>query len=492
MPFLTLLVALLLTIASGQALAVPKLAPDPLAEVMPGYATVWREHGVVVDDYGAQRLGASSVPAELFQAPDGQAIDSMIVIDALSLLQRGFRVVTLSAITGQGATTRVFHEDHRRLSRWGLPDPTPAARQQHMALKATLAALEPVSVAELQVPGKPGIVHLPGPVLNQTHDSPVPTNPFAGYLGVVSLIDKGRITRQWPIAWFDLADPRAAIGNLRPPMPGRIALAMNGEPVDAIRRTMDDRALEIRISAGDVTVIGSGVVGDARGAAPREERTEARGGIRTRQEADRTMADGWTPLMIAAGHGRLPLVRALLALGADPEKLPSGGPSPLELAVRQRHEPLALALLEHGARPDPTPSLKGVRPVLTVAASNGNLALVEALLKAGAKPDRAVGIGATALTVAAAAPPHPGQQAMLRLLLAHGADPHHLDTRYTGTLDLLQHSNPSLAARMRDTLSVPVAKIQACRGKTDDGSARHVPPLSESRPARPSTPTSRP
>ncbi|MBN8760495.1 MAG: hypothetical protein ABS91_00450 [Thiobacillus sp. SCN 64-35] len=90
-------------------------------------------------------------------------------------------------------------------------------------------------------------------------------------------------------------------------------------------------------------------------------------------------------LMAAARAGDVEAVRALLKAGANPNVGDYWRDVPLVEAARKDHLELAQALLDAGA----VPGLKGRGyTALGLAAKNGNAALVDLLLRAGASPDR--------------------------------------------------------------------------------------------------------
>jgi ankyrin repeat protein len=62
--------------------------------------------------------------------------------------------------------------------------------------------------------------------------------------------------------------------------------------------------------------------------------------------------EGRTATYIAANEGHLPLVRALLALGADPNLPEREGDGPLHVATHRGHVEVARALLDGGADPE--------------------------------------------------------------------------------------------------------------------------------------------
>jgi ankyrin repeat protein len=165
---------------------------------------------------------------------------------------------------------------------------------------------------------------------------------------------------------------------------------------------------------------------------------------------------GETALMWAAAEDHADAVRVLVAAGADSSLasrvldlapmnwlnigmvstvLPVGGWPPLLFAGRENAKSAALALIEAGADPD-IRDPDGLT-ALNVAIMNEHYDLAAALLKAGADPDAADNTGMTALYGAiematlgvvfgrppvARADEHDVNE-IVRLLLAHGADP---------------------------------------------------------------------
>lgn len=98
---------------------------------------------------------------------------------------------------------------------------------------------------------------------------------------------------------------------------------------------------------------------------------------------------GQTALMLAAVHGRLPVVDLLLSHGADPDVTGKYGLSALMLAIVNGHADIAAALLEAGA----DTQIKGTGAPGFSGKSAGDLAkerdygtLVEAISRVPGKP----------------------------------------------------------------------------------------------------------
>ncbi|MEU0516568.1 ankyrin repeat domain-containing protein [Streptosporangium sp. NPDC006007] len=135
--------------------------------------------------------------------------------------------------------------------------------------------------------------------------------------------------------------------------------------------------------------------------------------------ADPDGAAETTALYAASAGGRVAIVRALLAHGADPNRI-SGGEEeglPLCAAAAWDHVEALEALLGAGA------ALAGREgrgwTALLWAASNGQDDALQTLLKAGADPEDANDDGETALTLAV----RRGALGAVRALLGHGASP---------------------------------------------------------------------
>lgn len=158
---------------------------------------------------------------------------------------------------------------------------------------------------------------------------------------------------------------------------------------------------------------------------------------------------GLTPLLFAARQGDQDSVRILLAAGADVNQFSADGSSALETAIRNGHYDLAAFLLDAGANPNHA-NAAGLTPLyLAVHCRNleksptipwttilDPLDLIKKLLDAGANPNARINAnvptrapfgletwlkqpGATAFLRAA----FNGDITVMRLLLAHGADP---------------------------------------------------------------------
>jgi ankyrin repeat protein len=156
---------------------------------------------------------------------------------------------------------------------------------------------------------------------------------------------------------------------------------------------------------------------------------------------------GLTPLLFAVRQGSLDAVQVLVGAGADVSKTAVDGSTPLLVAVQNGHYEIARFLMDRGANPNQT-NVKGWTPLyLAVANRNalttavpapgtdGVLDFIKLLLDRGANPNHKIKVrtevhqantslwlkedGATPLLRAALC----GDLTVVRLLLAHGADP---------------------------------------------------------------------
>lgn len=160
----------------------------------------------------------------------------------------------------------------------------------------------------------------------------------------------------------------------------------------------------------------------------------------------------WTPLMYAAREDARAAAAALIAAGADLDLVDPDGATALAIAIINGHYSLAVQLLEAGADPNVVDTAAGMGPLYAavdmhrlaighgrpnprVAGPLDAADLVQRLLESGADPnarlikpimqrhhtggDAALGAGATPFLRAAKS----GDVAVMRLLLAAGADP---------------------------------------------------------------------
>jgi ankyrin repeat protein len=122
-----------------------------------------------------------------------------------------------------------------------------------------------------------------------------------------------------------------------------------------------------------------------------------------------------------AGRGRADIMKLLLDHGADTELVDDVGETPLRYAAVNSLDATNL-LLEYGAAVD-APGLGGQTPLLG-AAARGDIKQMNSLLAHGAQVNAQSKAGITALMCAARAScSHADQAEVVRLLLAHGADP---------------------------------------------------------------------
>jgi ankyrin repeat protein len=125
---------------------------------------------------------------------------------------------------------------------------------------------------------------------------------------------------------------------------------------------------------------------------------------------------GTTPVLLAAQHGRVDVVRTLLRAGARADG--RGGPmTPLAAAALAGHTEVVKLLLASGARPDT--STEAGEPALVQAVRMNRLGAAAALLQAGASLQVRNRQG-DSLCMLAIAENYPD---MLALLLRHGANP---------------------------------------------------------------------
>ena len=150
-------------------------------------------------------------------------------------------------------------------------------------------------------------------------------------------------------------------------------------------------------------------------------------GVRSLQAKIRINAEGeltTEPMYLAARHGNVPAVRALLESGVDVNKTLTNSAfdtiprrtSALYLAAEYGHVAIVKLLIEKGADLNER-HITGKTP-LSIAADKSNSLCVMELLKAGADADLVSYFGNTPLVMAA----REGREAIVALLIGFGAD----------------------------------------------------------------------
>jgi uncharacterized protein len=139
-------------------------------------------------------------------------------------------------------------------------------------------------------------------------------------------------------------------------------------------------------------------------------------------------AGSGTPVADAAQAGDLATVRSQLQQKTDANRAQADGMTALHWAATNGDLAMTQLLLNAGANPSAQTRLGAITP-LFIAAKNGSAPLMEALLKAGADANSIDGTGATPLMIAAGS----GSVDALQVLLAHGAQVNAKDSAHGQT-----------------------------------------------------------
>ena len=138
--------------------------------------------------------------------------------------------------------------------------------------------------------------------------------------------------------------------------------------------------------------------------------------VRAGLPVDARDARDWTPLMVAAFHGREAAAKFLIENGANPRARDADGYTPLHWAAVKGYQTV-VAIIARQVDCN-IQSTSGLTPLLQAAAS-GHAAVVKLLLASGADPNVRTHEGWTALHKAVAN----GYKEIVQLLLAHGHPP---------------------------------------------------------------------
>src|SRR5262249_862512 len=155
----------------------------------------------------------------------------------------------------------------------------------------------------------------------------------------------------------------------------------------------------------------------------------------------------------AADKGQGEVVRLLLRRGANVDAADSDGWTALMWACRGGHLDIAETLLARGADISRTIVDKRAN-ALHLAAQNGHLAAVRALIPHGAAVDAIEARGATPLHLAV----NGGRAEVVQFLLDHGADPS--ARLYSGmtTLELARNQNPLMLDGLKRAVAAQAAR----------------------------------
>jgi ankyrin repeat protein len=153
--------------------------------------------------------------------------------------------------------------------------------------------------------------------------------------------------------------------------------------------------------------------------------------------------DGYFPLQIAAYQGDVDTIKLLVAAGADVEATTPDQPSALYRALEGNHIDAVHALLDLGA--SPTPEYKGWTP-LQRAAYYGDLPTITLLLAAGVGPNQGTTETPPALLVAAGE----GHLDAVRALIDGGADVNAAFGRWTPMTIAQRRQSAEMQQVLRD------------------------------------------
>lgn len=159
-------------------------------------------------------------------------------------------------------------------------------------------------------------------------------------------------------------------------------------------------------------------------------------------------------LFDAARLGRDDMITALLQAGADVEAVDDRGHSALILASYHGHGTTTDLLLSLGAAPDGKDTISGNSALMGVA-FKGYDHIAQALITAGADPNRTNRAGQTALMMAAMF----GRVSVIDLLLEAGADLHCRDLEGNDAAAIARSQGQ---AEMAERLSAPERVLRSC------------------------------
>ena len=201
---------------------------------------------------------------------------------------------------------------------------------------------------------------------------------------------------------------------------------------------------------------------------------------------------GETPMMVAARSGYPKVVELLLDAGATVDKRGARGQAALMWAVSQRHSDVVKVLLAHDAdlhlRSDEWEQVMALPPhgyldynraiphggntALMFAARVGGLASAKLLVEAGANVDdtNAWGVSATAMAA------HSGFGDLVELLLEKGADPNLAEAGFTALHAAIMHRDEAMVRALLAHGADPNAPIKNWTPTRRSSKDFHFPP----------------
>jgi uncharacterized protein len=329
------------------------------------------------------------------------------------------------------------------LSEWKLSENSilPVAFQ-------TLRAMKPVPIAEIRPRPQQSSSAVSGYQAERTYNSNEPgAESFAGYIGMISLIENGVLVHQFP---FTIDDHVLTEGfdQGREAPPGRVLMALQGASEASIKAGYASKGLDRALAAGDMTAVASSITNPT--------------------EANQKLADGWTPLMVAIASKQLKLAEWLIKQGADVNARGPVATSALLMATQARSMEAMTLLLKHKAEPNIVTSDRRYTP-LSVAIWSRNPALLEPLLQAGANTNGTDSFGEAPLTLLVGS--FRGETetlaTMVSLMLKFGADPGFANEFLSckTALKELWQKNPQAIEPVGPLIPESPAKIAICQAK---------------------------
>ena len=201
---------------------------------------------------------------------------------------------------------------------------------------------------------------------------------------------------------------------------------------------------------------------------------------------------GETPLMVAARSGNASVVEQLLARGANVNARAARGQTALMWAVAQKHPDVVKALIEHRAdihaRSESWSQMEAVSPhghpdynrsipygnntPLMFAARAGDLASAKLLVAAGANVNDQDARGVSVVVLAA----HSGFRDLVEFLLEKGADPNSSSAGFTALHEAIMRRDEALVRTLLSHGADPHARLQTWTPTRRQSSDFHFEP----------------